>query len=84
MQTPRCPALPCACVCVCAGHVYYFLEDVYPRMSGRRPLQTPAIIKAIFPPDHIEPIAPAMVPPPAAFPMVGDDGHDGGEEERPL
>lgn len=32
------------------GHAYYFLEDVYPRLSGgRRPLQTPGIIRALFP-----------------------------------
>ncbi len=36
---------------VAAGHVYYFLEDVYPRMSGgRRPLRTPGLLKALFPP----------------------------------
>ncbi|PIA50637.1 hypothetical protein AQUCO_01200089v1 [Aquilegia coerulea] len=31
-----------------AGHAYYFLEDVYPRMTGRRPLRTPAFIKSLF------------------------------------
>ncbi|CBI32987.3 unnamed protein product, partial [Vitis vinifera] len=31
-----------------AGHAYYFLEDVYPRMTGRRPLRTPQFIKAMF------------------------------------
>ncbi|CAN0912655.1 DER2.2 [Linum grandiflorum] len=31
-----------------AGHAYYFLEDVYPRMTGRRPLRTPSFIKALF------------------------------------
>lgn len=31
-----------------AGHAYYFLEDVYPRMTGRRPLKTPSFIKALF------------------------------------
>lgn len=31
-----------------AGHAYYFLEDVYPRMSGRRPLKTPSFIKSLF------------------------------------
>ncbi|CAN1326841.1 DER2.2 [Linum perenne] len=31
-----------------AGHAYYFLEDVYPRMTGRRPLRTPSVIKALF------------------------------------
>lgn len=48
-----------------AGHVYYFLEDVYPRMSGRRPLKTPALIKAIFPQDDV--IQPAVVPAPEAM-----------------
>ncbi|XP_068638857.1 derlin-2.1 [Aristolochia californica] len=31
-----------------AGHAYYFLEDVYPTMTGRRPLRTPAFIKSLF------------------------------------
>lgn len=32
-----------------AGHAYYFLEDVYPRMSpGRRPLKTPRALAALF------------------------------------
>lgn len=31
-----------------AGHAYYFLEDVYPRMTGRRPLKTPGFVKALF------------------------------------
>ncbi|KAL6534997.1 hypothetical protein OROHE_013051 [Orobanche hederae] len=31
-----------------AGHAYYFLEDVYPRMTGRRPLRTPALIRSLF------------------------------------
>mmetsp|Transcript_3684 Transcript_3684/g.10393 ORF Transcript_3684/g.10393 Transcript_3684/m.10393 type:complete len:244 (-) Transcript_3684:452-1183(-) len=48
-----------------AGHLYYFLEDVYPRMTGRRPLKTPGFVRALFPSD--EPIvAPAMHPPPPA------------------
>mmetsp|Transcript_11759 Transcript_11759/g.20937 ORF Transcript_11759/g.20937 Transcript_11759/m.20937 type:complete len:244 (+) Transcript_11759:251-982(+) len=45
-----------------AGHAYYFLEDVYPRMTGRRPLKTPGILRALFPTD--DPILP-VVPPPA-------------------
>ncbi|RWW82175.1 hypothetical protein BHE74_00009378, partial [Ensete ventricosum] len=36
-----------------AGHVYYFLEDVYPQMTGRRPLKTPLFIKAIFADDDV-------------------------------
>ncbi|KAK9064196.1 hypothetical protein SSX86_015576 [Deinandra increscens subsp. villosa] len=31
-----------------AGHAYYFLEDVYPKMTGRRPLKTPLFIKTLF------------------------------------
>lgn len=53
-----------------AGHVYYFLEDVYPRMTGRRPLKTPGFVKALFPQDEpiVAPIpAPAPIPPPAPF-----------------
>lgn len=45
-----------------SGHVYYFLEDVYPRMTGRRPLKTPGFVKALFPTD--DPIV-APIPPPA-------------------
>eukprot|EP01135_Chromosphaera_perkinsii_P002756 Nk52_evm124s226 gene=Nk52_evmTU124s226 len=32
---------------IAVGHVYYFLEDVYPEMTGRRLLEAPAIIKWI-------------------------------------
>lgn len=50
-----------------AGHAYYFLEDVYPRMTGRRPLKTPGFIKALFPEDNVV-VAPAanarFAPPP--------------------
>lgn len=61
-----------------AGHCYYFLEDVYPRMTGRRPLKTPGAIKALFPeagigfmrtrPAAAQPAfpAPGVVPPPGA------------------
>jgi len=35
-----------------AGHIYYFLEDVYPNMTGRRVLHTPTVIKAMFPGDE--------------------------------
>ncbi|KAG0624832.1 hypothetical protein M758_2G007400 [Ceratodon purpureus] len=34
-----------------SGHAYYFLEDVYPVMTGRRILKTPAIIKVLIPDD---------------------------------
>jgi hypothetical protein len=42
-----------------AGHVYYFLEDVYPRMTGRRPLKTPSFIKAMFADDNVVVARPA-------------------------
>jgi len=43
---------------VAAGHVYYFLEDVYPRMSGgRRPLRTPGVLTALFPAAGAAPLA---------------------------
>ncbi|KAL5157654.1 Derlin-2.2 [Glycine soja] len=51
-----------------AGHAYYFLEDVYPRMTGRRPLKTPSFIKALFADDPVVVARPANVrfaPPPA-------------------
>lgn len=61
-----------------AGHAYYFLEDVYPRMAhGRRPLRTPGFIKALFPADQIQSsgrttAAAAAAPAPAAqFPAPG-------------
>lgn len=31
-----------------AGHAYYFLSEVYPRMTNRRLLKTPAFLKALF------------------------------------
>jgi Derlin-2/3 len=34
---------------IATGHTYYFLADVYPRFSGRRPLATPALIRALWP-----------------------------------
>eukprot|EP01120_Amphizonella_sp_Union-15-10_P014715 TRINITY_DN7236_c0_g1_i2.p1 TRINITY_DN7236_c0_g1~~TRINITY_DN7236_c0_g1_i2.p1 ORF type:complete len:242 (-),score=40.70 TRINITY_DN7236_c0_g1_i2:71-751(-) len=38
---------------IAVGHLYYFLEDIYPRNTGRRFLKTPSILKQIFdaPPD---------------------------------
>lgn len=36
-----------------AGHAYYFLEEVYPRMTGRRPLKTPWFLKALFADDPV-------------------------------
>ncbi|XP_042945638.1 derlin-2.2-like isoform X2 [Carya illinoinensis] len=51
-----------------AGHAYYFLEDVYPRMTDRRPLRTPSFIKALFADEYVVVARPANVqfaPPPA-------------------
>lgn len=49
-----------------AGHAYYFLEDVYPRMTGRRPLKTPSFIKSLFADETIvaRPADVQFVPPP--------------------
>ncbi|MQM02506.1 hypothetical protein Taro_035276 [Colocasia esculenta] len=50
-----------------AGHAYYFLEYVYPRMTGRRPLKTPSFIKSLFADDAVVVTRPANVrfaPPP--------------------
>ncbi|KAG6419038.1 hypothetical protein SASPL_121246 [Salvia splendens] len=44
-----------------AGHAYYFLEDVYPRMTGRRPLRTPAIIRSLFADEPVVAVRPAAV-----------------------
>lgn len=41
-----------------AGHTYYFLEDVYPQMSGRRLLKTPSILLALFPREDTIHVAP--------------------------
>nr|GLL28772.1 derlin-2.2-like [Ipomoea trifida] len=64
-------ALPIAShVCVqgmIAGHAYYFLEDVYPQMTGRRPLKTPAFIRSLFAEEPVVMAQPANVrfaPPP--------------------
>lgn len=61
-----------------AGHMYYFLEDVYPRMSGRRPLKTPRVLSALFAAD--EPIRPMPIPPlqpgmPAGMGAAADQPH---------
>lgn len=57
-----------------AGHVYYYLEDVYPRISGRRPLTTPGILKALFPGEG----GGGRAPPPTIRPLVEDQGGGGG------
>ena len=33
---------------VASGHAFYFLNDVYPTMTDRRPLRTPRVIKRAF------------------------------------
>jgi Derlin-2/3 len=30
------------------GHLYYFLEDLYPQISGRKLLETPRIFKVLL------------------------------------
>lgn len=53
-----------------AGHIYYFLEDVYPHMTNnRRVLKTPAIITSLFG-DGADRVAAPVLPPrldPARF-----------------
>jgi len=44
-----------------AGHIYYFLEDVYPRMSGRRWLKTPNVLLSLFPRDEHAYVPPGAV-----------------------
>ena len=45
-----------------AGHIYYFFEDVYPRVTGgRRFLKTPGIIKALFAAESMAAIQPPIV-----------------------
>lgn len=31
-----------------AGHMYFFLEDVFPQLRGKRPLKTPRLLHALF------------------------------------
>lgn len=35
---------------VVVGHLYYFLEDVYPEVSGRKLLKTPAFMYVVSSP----------------------------------
>jgi len=35
------------------GHIYYFLEDVYPNITGRRILKTPLFLKKMFDPPEV-------------------------------
>mmetsp|Transcript_42054 Transcript_42054/g.50980 ORF Transcript_42054/g.50980 Transcript_42054/m.50980 type:complete len:233 (+) Transcript_42054:401-1099(+) len=47
-----------------AGHAYYFLEDVYPTITGRRLLKTPTVLLALFPRENTitTPAPPAGAP----------------------
>ncbi|GAM28550.1 hypothetical protein SAMD00019534_117260 [Acytostelium subglobosum LB1] len=53
---------------ILVGHIYYYLEDIYPAISHRRLLQTPAFIKYLFehPPVAEQPGLYAQAPDPAA------------------
>uniref|UniRef100_A0A6N2KX84 Derlin n=1 Tax=Salix viminalis TaxID=40686 RepID=A0A6N2KX84_SALVM len=55
-----------------AGHAYYFLEDVYPRMTGRRPLRTPGFIKSMFADEAVVVARPADV---RFAPIPADERH---------
>lgn len=58
-----------------AGHAYYFLAEIYPRMTGRRPLRTPSFIKSLFAHDAavIRPAANARFAPAAEQERNRDD-----------
>jgi Derlin-2/3 len=66
---------------IAAGHSYYFLADVYPRMSGRRPLATPALLRALFPGEAADAAGAFAFVAPAARPgarALGGGGGGGG------
>ena len=68
-----------------AGHCYYFLEDVYPRMSGRRLLKTPSLVTALFGgDDHIRPMEqrPTAQPQQPGFPAPGVVPPPGGPDDN--
>ncbi|KAL6585762.1 hypothetical protein OROMI_002406 [Orobanche minor] len=44
-----------------AGQSYYFLEEVYPRMTGRRPLRTLDIIRSLFADEPVVAARPANI-----------------------
>lgn len=61
-----------------AGHAYYFLEDVYPRLEqsrGRRLLKTPAVVRALFPAEGIRPVRVFPGNAPVAQEQAGDHAH---------
>mmetsp|Transcript_16597 Transcript_16597/g.18461 ORF Transcript_16597/g.18461 Transcript_16597/m.18461 type:complete len:240 (-) Transcript_16597:43-762(-) len=41
---------------IAVGHLYYFLEDVYPQTTGRRLLKTPGFLKAMLDRDADAPV----------------------------
>jgi len=48
---------------IAVGHVYYFLSDVYPSLTGCRLLETPRWFAAFFgPADFTQPFADAAAP----------------------
>ena len=72
------------------GHLYYFLEDVYPRMLPGRPrlLKTPRFIDALFrvPPPHVPaPVPfPNVVPPPPGAAAAAAPADDAGLRDDPV
>lgn len=75
---------------IAAGHVYYFFEDVYPRMThGYRLLATPGVLVSLFGesqssqgvhrPPQVDPVvaqpAPEQDPPPDPIPEEMPRGH---------
>ena len=49
---------------------------MYPRITGRRPLKTPGLIQALFPPDEIRPAAVVMQAMPE--PLLQQEQQQGG------
>ncbi len=56
---------------ILAGHLYYFLADVYPRASGRRLIATPRWLASA-----VARVAPAAAPPAAARAAAGPNPSD--------
>ena len=70
---------------IVAGHTYYYLEDVYPAMTGRRLLRTPGFLKRLFH-EHEDAVAPVVVAGAAAddalFAGLDDDNEEEDEAEN--
>lgn len=60
------------------GHLYYFLEDVYPRISGRRLLKTPGLLQMLFGRPEAEYIPPMEAPAPGVAAGNVPQQHQGG------